>query len=530
MKIRLASLCFFVLASTFAQAALPEVAPKPSAIYGEDDRKDLHEVTDPRILELARSVAGMTLTQFVEEREDHFELVTELYGKRNNLCRDARYYEQPAVMNCTAFLIGPDRVALAGHCVDEGSCPSRVFAFGFGLEAPGSDPRRIPKKDFYSCRRVLAREKDAQLDFAVVQLDREVEGRQPLKLRSSGMMAPGEGVFILGHPLGAPLKFADHAAIRKVDPKGDFYTADVDSFAANSGSPMFNARTLEVEGIIVRGGPDFEWDQERDCRNVKHEPQDGGRGEDATAIARVLEKLAETQASPGSPAAKPLVGAVAGMDFSGVGEINGCTATLVKRAGGDPSFATIVTNGHCVGRIPPGEIWQDRPRSVEVRFLSPTLRRMIAVETDRIEWATMSGTDVAVLRTPEAAALREAGISGLPVASRPAIAGAPVRRLTFFRGLQSAECRITGEVHELRESRWAWSRSLRHDCEVWPGTSGSPLIDPVNGEIVALHNTANEDGASCTENNPCEVDGAGAIRVERGAGYAQRLPELGWAE
>lgn len=283
------TLVFLVLlvAVSFAHAA----QVKPSAIYGDDDRKDVFEIQDPRIRELSRSVAGMTLSRFVKENENDVELITESYGKRNGFCKGTRYYDQPAVINCTAFLIAPDRVALAGHCVDEDSCHTRVFAFGFELDGSEKNPARIPKKDFYSCRRVIAWEKNPQVDFAVVELDRPVPDRAPLKVRTSGRAAVGDAVFMLGYPLGSPLKLADNATIRKVDANGDFYVTNVDSFAANSGSPLFNSRSLEVEGIVVRGGPDFQWDEKRDCRVEKRDPVDEGQGEGATAIHHVLRAL-----------------------------------------------------------------------------------------------------------------------------------------------------------------------------------------------------------------------------------------------
>ena len=59
-------------------------------------------------------------------------------------------------------------------------------------------------------------------------------------------------------------------------------------------------------------------------------------------------------------------------------------------------------------------------------------------------------------------------------------------------------------------------------CEVYGGTSGSPVIRKGERVVVAVNNTGNESGQECTMNNPCEVDNEGNILVIEGRGYAQQ--------
>ncbi len=61
---------------------------------------------------------------------------------------------------------------------------------------------------------------------------------------------------MIGYPRGLPEKFSLH---RKVANNSDssYFSADLDCFHGNSGSPVFNSKTLEVEGIFVRGEGDF---------------------------------------------------------------------------------------------------------------------------------------------------------------------------------------------------------------------------------------------------------------------------------
>lgn len=52
------------------------------------------------------------------------------------------------------------------------------------------------------------------------------------------------------------------------------------------------------------------------------------------------------------------------------------------------------------------------------------------------------------------------------------------------------------------------------------------MIDQSTGEVVAVHNTGNENGASCTLNNPCEVDPRGNVAVHKGINYGQQTYQI----
>src|SRR5690606_11935720 len=99
-----------------------------------------------------------------------------------------------------------------------------------------------------------------------------------------GLKAP---LIMLGHPLGLPMKASDNATmtpldgnriglfsssydlLRRIFTKQTYYNTNLDSFAGNSGSPVFNANTHVVEGILIGGGDDFEWDQVNQCRRYR---------------------------------------------------------------------------------------------------------------------------------------------------------------------------------------------------------------------------------------------------------------------
>ncbi len=65
-------------------------------------------------------------------------------------------------------------------------------------------------------------------------------------------------------------------------------------------------------------------------------------------------------------------------------------------------------------------------------------------------------------------------------------------------------------------------RYSKKGCEVYGGTSGSPVIAKGERVVVGVNNTGNESGKLCTNNNPCEIDVNGNKKVLKGRGYAQQ--------
>lgn len=255
----------------------------PRVIYGEDDRLDLYEVEDLKVLKLAQATALLVGRFGLEDQGNGSTLLkTDTFGRSHGLCQTERFFHQPTLGFCSGFLVGPDTLMTAGHCMRRASdCSLTRFVFGYGYYEKDDDLSLLPTSQIYSCREIIKTVVEPRnADYAIIRLDRPVEGVTPLRVRTQGQIQVGEPLFVIGNPTGLPTKVAGGAQVR--EHKDSHFVANLDTYVGNSGSAVFNASTLEVEGILVRGETDFRYDGY--CRVSYQCPDDGCRGEDVTNI------------------------------------------------------------------------------------------------------------------------------------------------------------------------------------------------------------------------------------------------------
>jgi hypothetical protein len=114
-------------------------------------------------------------------------------------------------------------------------------------------------------------------------------------VRRTGKIGDTQAVHVIGHPVGLPTKFAGGAAVRNNTPAA-FFVANLDTYGGNSGSPVFNSTSRQVEGILVRGETDFA--MQGTCRVSLVCPTSGCRGEDCTRTTE-FTNLLPTDIQPG---------------------------------------------------------------------------------------------------------------------------------------------------------------------------------------------------------------------------------------
>lgn len=260
-------------------------------IYGQDDRLDLYEVTDPQLRALADSTVALIRNDRLVEQADSWKILSLSYREEQELCSEERFAEQYIAARCTGFLVAPNKIATAGHCASTVTdCLSQKFVFGYGLHMQGENITEVSKSEVYSCTRVIGASADPSgLDYSIVELDRPVPNHQPLKLNLTGNIAAQTPLFVIGHPAGLPTKVAGGARVRTSDDIS--FLSDLDTYGGNSGSPVFNAETLEVEGILVRGEWDYEYNADNTCKLSKVCPDGTCSGETSTKVSSLKDYL-----------------------------------------------------------------------------------------------------------------------------------------------------------------------------------------------------------------------------------------------
>lgn len=284
---------------TLAALSLPVFAQiRPQVIYGNDDRFDLYQLQNRRLLELADSTVALFPANSVAINRETARLTTYHYGQRYGLCKEEPFYEQYLGAICSGSLIAPDIIMTAGHCITtQQGCEVIKFVFGFSIKnAQTKNPNEVPTSEVYECKKLLGREQvNSGADWALVQLDRPVAGHKPLTLNRSGAPGNGTPLFVIGHPAGLPTKVAGGAKVRNSSPSG-YFVANLDTYGGNSGSAVFNANTGLVEGILVRGENDYV--MKGNCRVSNACPEDACRGEDVTKISALMRQIIPDEPVP----------------------------------------------------------------------------------------------------------------------------------------------------------------------------------------------------------------------------------------
>jgi V8-like Glu-specific endopeptidase len=129
------------------------------------------------------------------------------------------------------------------------------------MSGPTAPVTEVAQKNIYKGVEILHRVyrsfRGDGSDWALVKLDRKVENRAKVVL-SGKSTASGQSIYIIGYPCGLPLKYAPGANVSDI--KEAYFSAYLDVYCGNSGSPVFNSDTHEVIGIVVRGdNQDFRW-------------------------------------------------------------------------------------------------------------------------------------------------------------------------------------------------------------------------------------------------------------------------------
>jgi hypothetical protein len=245
----LATMIFALLLSIVAQAN----------VYLPDDRAPFHAISDPAIQRLAESsVALVRKSQLKTLPNGQVELTGKPLSEQLRMCSDALFSSEPLVANCSGALVGADIVLTAGHCINlngeaQMGLNDLVAVFNYRQTREGQTQFIVAAEDVHEFERVLYREFVGAfgIDLALIKLKR-ASRRVPLKF-SRAVTPIGTPLFMLGYPLGIPLKMTDGSTLLAHNAPERAFRHELDAFSVNSGSPIFNAETMEIIGVHVRG-------------------------------------------------------------------------------------------------------------------------------------------------------------------------------------------------------------------------------------------------------------------------------------
>lgn len=261
-------------------------------VYGEDNRLDIFEVSSARDLTLAKATAAAVKNYNVTKQENGSY---KLSGGKLSVCEGEKFDGQVTSAFCSGFLVehnDKQYLVTAGHCIKStNECSSHKWVFDFNVQNADQTSHTVDADSVYTCKRVVDRalESSTGLDYAVLELDRRVTGREPLAMRTSGKIEKGEEILVIGHPTGLPSKVAGDAYVRENN-RSAWFSTNLDTFGGNSGSAVFNADSGEVEGILVRGHTDYTWTRDsngKSCRRPVYCEMGSCRGEDVTRITSI---------------------------------------------------------------------------------------------------------------------------------------------------------------------------------------------------------------------------------------------------
>ncbi|MEU9244604.1 trypsin-like peptidase domain-containing protein [Streptomyces shenzhenensis] len=246
-------------------------------------------------------------------------------------------------------------------------------------------------------------------------------------------------------------------------------------------------------------------------------------------LVAALASLAITGmgAAPAVAAPQTAKAAAVTVNFAGTVSLSNCSGSVIRfpnSADSDP--ALVLTNGHCLetGFPNPGEVITGQSSSRTFGLLNSSGTKVATLRANQVVYSTMTDTDITIYRTTTTyAAIKSSyGISPLTVSADHPVAGTAIKVVSgYWKTIYS--CNIDGFVYRLKEGDWTWKDSVRYTsaCNTIGGTSGSPVIDTSTGQVVAVNNTGNENGETCTVDNPCEVDQNGNVTVRQGINYAE---------
>ncbi|RJQ77280.1 serine protease [Pseudonocardiaceae bacterium YIM PH 21723] len=223
--------------------------------------------------------------------------------------------------------------------------------------------------------------------------------------------------------------------------------------------------------------------------------------------------------------------AAAAPSLAGTVALNNCSGSIIRFATSqDTDKAVMMTNGHCLesGMPGAGQVIVNKPSTRSATLLNATGGSLGTVKATSIMYGTMTDTDVALYQLSSTyAQIKALKFEALPFSASHPTDGTLIDIPSGY-WKKTYQCGIEGFVYQLKEGAWTWKDSIRYgmECQAEHGSSGSPIVDRATRTVIGINNTGNDEGQRCTVNNPCEVDQAGNVKVDKGRSYGEQTYQI----
>ena len=241
-----------------------EPGSTPRGVYGDDNREEIKDTEG--FEEFARATAVMIHKDAVKGDSIYGKsLKTYLISqfKTTKFDKNVKFLDQPTVGDCTGFLISPDVLVTAGHCIQTmEDAKEWVWLFDYTNELEYNQFDEYITVDLDNLYEVIEvidaaysqEDPDTSSDYSVLRLDRK-SSRRPYRYRTAGTVKKGTDIYTIGAPTGLPLKLSTESTVVDSSPTS-WFKSNIDSFPGNSGGPVFDKNGF-IEGILVRGAVDY---------------------------------------------------------------------------------------------------------------------------------------------------------------------------------------------------------------------------------------------------------------------------------
>ncbi|TRZ70713.1 MAG: serine protease [Bacteroidetes bacterium] len=188
------------------------------------------------------------------------------------LCDNEPYIDQINPAIGTGWAYKNDLIVTADHCFNKNDLndyKNYFFVFDFLDSVSGA----IISKDrvFIPVGKIKLRLEDLSKEFTIIQVNRTIPKSRYAQLYNGGtstLKKETTKLYMIGHPLGLPLKYTPKGQIYKLNK--DVLITNLDAYAGNSGSPVFDSQSNKIVGILVSGNEDFEKTSSGCCRSVPY--------------------------------------------------------------------------------------------------------------------------------------------------------------------------------------------------------------------------------------------------------------------